>query len=159
MDLYSKARRSQIMSSIRSKDTRPEVLVRSALHRLGCRFRLHRSDLPGSPDVVMPARQTVVLVHGCFWHGCRKCDRGTRVPKTNTAFWLAKVAENRRRDRRVKRLLRQAGWRVIVIWACETQNATKLARRLAPVLESPSTRPAPVRRAGRSSISSRAAGV
>ncbi len=156
MDMYSKERRSEIMSSIRDRDSKPEVRVRRALHRMGLRFRLHRKDLPGSPDVVLPGRKIAVLVHGCFWHGCKKCDRGTRVPKTNTEFWLAKIAENRQRDRRVQRALRAAGWRVMVVWACETENADKLTSRLAAALAVPG---GPARRkSGRSSTSSRAAG-
>jgi DNA mismatch endonuclease (patch repair protein) len=158
MDLYSKRRRSEIMSRIRDRNTRPEVRVRRALHALGFRFRIHRRDLPGSPDVVLPRWKTVVLVHGCFWHGCRKCDRGTRVPKTNTEFWLAKVAENRRRDRRVRRLLRVAGWRVVVVWACQTENADRLTRRLATLLGRASDGELWAARSGRSSTSSRAAG-
>jgi DNA mismatch endonuclease (patch repair protein) len=137
VDQYSPARRSEIMSSIRSRDTRPEILVRQILHRLGYRFRLHRKDLPGRPDIVLPGRRVAILVHGCFWHGCRNCDRGTRIPKTNTDFWLAKIAENQRRDRRVRRLLREAGWRVIVVWACETANEERLANRLAAALAVP----------------------
>jgi DNA mismatch endonuclease (patch repair protein) len=142
MDSYSKARRSEIMSSIRDKDTKPEVRVRRALHRLGFRFRLHRKDLPGSPDIVLPKWRAVVLVHGCFWHGCKKCDRGTRIPKTNTEFWLTKIAENKRRDVRVRRSLRAAGWSVVVVWACQTENATKLAGRLAAALTPPKNIPA-----------------
>jgi DNA mismatch endonuclease (patch repair protein) len=157
MDMYSKERRSEIMSRIRDRDSRPEVRVRRALHRLGFRFRLHRKDLPGSPDVVLPKWKTVVLVHGCFWHGCKKCDRGTRVPKTNTEFWLAKIAENRGRDRRVRRRLRAAGWRVIVVWACETENADKLTTRLAAALPPPSNPPPRPAKRGRSSTSSPAA--
>jgi DNA mismatch endonuclease (patch repair protein) len=142
MDSYTKARRSEIMSRIRDKNTKPEVRVRRTLHRLGFRFRLHRKDLPGSPDIVLPKWKAVVLVHGCFWHGCTRCDRGTRVPKTNTNFWLTKIAVNKRRDVRVERSLRAAGWRVIVVWACQTENATKLAGRLAAALATPKYSPA-----------------
>lgn len=116
------------MSRIRSKDTRPEVVVRSVLHRMGYRFRLHRKDLPGKPDVVLPKHKTVVLIHGCFWHGCERCDRGTRVPKTNTEFWLNKIAENRRRDEEVDTKLAEAGWRVITVWACDTADVEKLQK-------------------------------
>jgi DNA mismatch endonuclease (patch repair protein) len=162
MDTYSKNRRSEIMSSIRDKDTKPEVRVRRALHRLGFRFRLHRKDLPGSPDIVLSKWKAVVLVHGCFWHGCKKCDRGTRIPKTNTDFWLTKISENKRRDARVRRSLRVAGWRVIVIWACQTENATKLAGRLAAAFSPPkhtAAQPGPRNRTnGRSWTSSPAAG-
>jgi DNA mismatch endonuclease (patch repair protein) len=158
MDMYSKERRSEIMSRIRDRDTKPEVRVRRALHGLGFRFRLHRKDLPGRPDVVLPKWKTAVFVHGCFWHGCAKCDRGTRVPKTNTEFWLAKVAENRGRDRRVRRLLRAAGWRVLVVWACETENAGRLTDRLAAALTLPADGTSRSGRRGRSSTSSPAAG-
>lgn len=118
------------MSSIRSKDTRPERVVRSTLHALGYRFRVHRKDLPGKPDIVLSKWKTVVLIHGCFWHGCRVCDRGTRIPKTNTEFWLAKVAENRERDVRNIRDLEGSGWYVIVVWACETKNIPALGEKL-----------------------------
>jgi DNA mismatch endonuclease (patch repair protein) len=146
------------MSRIRDKNTKPEVRVRRALHGMGYRFRLHRKDLPGSPDVVLPKWKTVVLVHGCFWHGCRKCDRGTRIPKTNTAFWLAKVAENQRRDRRVRSALRAAGWRVIVVWACQTENARKLISRLAAALSPGNGQLSQAAKGGRSSTSSPVAG-
>jgi DNA mismatch endonuclease (patch repair protein) len=146
------------MSRIRDKDTKPEVRVRRALHRMGYRFRLHRKDLPGSPDVVLPKWKTVVLVHGCFWHGCKKCDRGTRVPKTNTEFWLAKIAENKRRDRRVRSALRAAGWRVIVVWACQTENARKLTALLTAALAPGDGQPTATGKRGRSSTSSPVAG-
>jgi DNA mismatch endonuclease (patch repair protein) len=157
MDTYTKQRRSEIMSSIRDKDTKPEVRVRRALHRMGYRFRLHRKDLPGRPDVVLPKWKTVLLVHGCFWHGCKRCDRGTRVPKTNTEFWLAKIAENQQRDRRVRKALRAAGWQVIVLWACETENPSKLTQRLAAALSQVDRKEARRPKPGRSSTSSLAA--
>lgn len=149
MDTYSSTRRSEIMSRIRDKDTKPEVRVRRALHRMGYRFRLHSKNLPGSPDVVLPKWKTVVLVHGCFWHGCKKCDRGTRVPKTNTDFWLEKIAVNKRRDRRVRSALRAAGWRVIVVWACQTENARKLTARLTAALSPANGPPLPAGKRGR----------
>ena len=133
MDKFSKQRRSEIMSKIRSKDTRPEKVVRSALHALGFRFRLHREGLPGKPDVVLAKWKAVILIHGCFWHGCPSCDRGRRVPKTTTAFWVKKVAENQRRDATVRAAMESRGWRVIVVWACETRNAQHLAQRLGEV--------------------------
>lgn len=126
MDRITRERRSAIMSRIRSRDTRPERLIRRLLHALGYRFRLHRKELPGKPDVVLPKYRTVVLVHGCFWHGCGKCDRGTRVPKTNTAFWLEKIAANRRRDEQVRQALTAAGWKVLTVWACETGDREQL---------------------------------
>ena len=140
-DKFTERRRSEIMSSIRSKDTQPEIAVRRTLYRMGYRFRLHPKGLPGKPDVVLPKYRTVVLVHGCFWHGCRMCDRGMRVPKTNREFWVAKVAENCRRDKRVAHALEEAGWQVIVIWACETNNLERLESLIAGRLSMPSAQP------------------
>ena len=108
--------RSYIMSRVRSKDTSPELAVRSALHRAGIRFRLHGRDLPGTPDLVLPRHRMVVFVHGCFWHG-HGCSRA-RVPQTNTEYWVAKIARNRRRDALASRRLRALGWRVCRVWTC-----------------------------------------
>ena len=129
MDLISQERRSWNMSRIRGKDTIPECLVRSLLHRMGYRFRLHRRDLPGRPDIVLPGRRTVVLVHGCYWHrhcGCRLAY----TPKSNQAFWLAKFHENVNRDKRQYEQLRALGWHVITVWECETKTPSVLAQRL-----------------------------
>lgn len=131
MDTLTKAERSRLMSRVRSKDTKPERVVRSVLHHLGFRFRLHRRDLPGRPDVVLPKWRTVVLVHGCFWHGCTKCDRGLRRPKSNPVFWSEKLEQNRARDARVTARLRDLGWNVLTIWECETKDHVALAERLA----------------------------
>src|SRR3954463_15983899 len=109
VDLLTKERRSWNMSRIRSRDTKPEVLVRSLLHRLGLRFRLHR-PLPGRPDIVLPRHRTVVLVHGCFWHRHTSC-RFAYTPKSNVQFWLAKFAGNVERDRKARRALHKLGWR------------------------------------------------
>lgn len=136
-DMFTKKRRSEIMSSIRSKDTRPEIVVRCLLHRLGFRFRLHKNGLPGHPDMVLPKWRSVVFVHGCFWHGCNRCDRGTRIPKTNREFWLAKVDDNRSRDQKVTHALEVAGWQVIIIWACETGDQEGLERLLSSRLHRP----------------------
>jgi DNA mismatch endonuclease (patch repair protein) len=114
------------MAAIHGKDTTPERLVRSILHRLGFRFALHRPDLPGKPDIVMPARGAVVLVHGCYWH-MHRCKRGRSTPTTNAAFWQAKRIRNRQRDREVIASLRRAGWRVVVVWECELRPK-KVAR-------------------------------
>jgi DNA mismatch endonuclease, patch repair protein len=129
MDKLPPKRRSEIMSRIRGKDTGPEMAVRRLLHAMGYRFRLHRRDLPGKPDIVLPKHRTVIFVHGCFWHGCRKCDRGTRVPKTNTAFWVQKIADNCRRDGEARKKLIELGWRVIVLWQCEMVDP-KIVREL-----------------------------
>lgn len=106
------------MALIRSKDTKPEVFVRQVAHRLGYRFRLHRKDLPGRPDMVFPSRRAVVLIHGCFWHG-HDCPKGQRHPKTNVDYWRRKIAGNIERDRASLDALLTGGWRVMVVWECE----------------------------------------
>lgn len=126
------------MSRIRGRDTSPERLVRSALHRIGYRFRLHRRNLPGRPDIVLPRHRTVVFVHGCFWHRHPRC-RFAYMPKTRVPFWSAKFDENVHRDRRVRRRLRKLGWRVIVIWECQMTDREALANRLAKAIGSKST--------------------
>jgi DNA mismatch endonuclease (patch repair protein) len=128
MDVYTKKRRSEIMGRITSQNTRPEVRVRSALHRMGYRFRLHRKDLPGKPDVVLPKWRTVVLVHGCFWHGHNCCEG--HVPKSNASYWAPKLERNRRRDSENAEKLRQLGWKRIVIWECQTYSLRKIEDRL-----------------------------
>lgn len=126
VDTISRVRRSQVMSRIGPRDTGPELIVRRIVSRLGYKIKLHSPELPGRPDVVVPGRRAVIFVHGCFWHGCARCDRGIRVPKTNTGFWTTKVKENRARDRRVTRRLRAAGWRVVTVWGCQTGNEARL---------------------------------
>ncbi|MDP2621360.1 MAG: very short patch repair endonuclease [Hyphomicrobiales bacterium] len=113
--------RSRIMRAVKDKDTSPELIVRRLLHHHGYRFRLHRRDLPGKPDLVFPARRKVIFVHGCFWHG-HDCKRGDRIPKTNTAYWTAKIDRNRQRDRRHRDELRRRGWQVFVIWECQLRD-------------------------------------
>lgn len=120
------------MSRVRNRNTQQELLVRSLLHRLGFRFRLHRKNLPGSPDIVLPKYHVAIFVHGCFWHG-HACPRG-KLPSTNRPFWQTKITANIERDRQAGRLLQAAGWRVIVVWGCETASIaklTQLAHRLA----------------------------
>ncbi|WP_419555755.1 very short patch repair endonuclease [Planctellipticum variicoloris] len=129
VDRISKQHRSWNMSRIRSGDTKPELIVRSLLHRLGYRFRLHRKDLPGSPDIVLPRYRTVVFVHGCFWHRHQACPF-TYTPKSRTEFWQAKFDRNVARDREVTKQLKALGWRVLIVWECEMQKPDKLARRL-----------------------------
>lgn len=116
------AQRSRVMSTIRAKDTKPELLVRHALHRAGLRFRLHKKDLPGRPDLVLPKYGTAIFVHGCFWHG-HNC-RPQKNPKTNTKFWTDKITRNIERDARKAKELKQAGWKVITIWACDLNEQT-----------------------------------
>ena len=121
------------MAQIRGKDTKPERIVRSILHRLGARFRLHRRDLPGNPDIVLPRYGLVVLVHGCFWHRHRRC-KYAYTPKTRLDFWTQKFEQNVKRDKEVKRELKQLGWNVVVVWECETRDLEFLADRLADML-------------------------
>jgi DNA mismatch endonuclease (patch repair protein) len=121
------------MRAVRGKNTAPERLIRSTLHRLGYRYRLHRKDLPGTPDIVFPARRSVMFVHGCFWHG-HKCPRGS-LPTSNVDFWRPKIAKNRDRDGRAQMQLRKAGWRVLTVWECETKDKGRLMERLRRFLE------------------------
>ena len=114
------------MAKVRSKDTGPEMTVRRAVHARGYRFRLHRKDLPGTPDIVLPRHRMAVFVHGCFWHGCTRCDRGRRLPKTRTDFWQAKLTGNRERDLRNIVALEALGWRVVVVWECDTRDLLRL---------------------------------
>jgi len=119
------------MRAIRHKDTKPEIMVRRLLHRMGYRFRVHRRDLPGKPDIVLPARRKIVLVNGCFWHG-HECI--PRLPKSRTEYWAPKIAGNRERDRRNVAALERLGWEVLVLWECATNDGTDLARILAAFL-------------------------
>ncbi|MFB3812953.1 MAG: very short patch repair endonuclease [Terriglobales bacterium] len=125
--------------AIRGKNTRPELRVRSLVHRLGFRFRLHRRDLPGIPDLVLPRHRTVIFVQGCFWHmhGCRF---GRVIPKTNMDFWQQKRVGNVQRDKRNQRALRNRGWRVLNIWECWTKSPEGLAERITTFLRSHSRR-------------------
>jgi DNA mismatch endonuclease (patch repair protein) len=138
VDRYSRRQRSEIMSAVRKTDTAPEMRVRRLLHRLGFRFRLHRRDLPGKPDVVLPKHRTAVFVHGCFWH-CHDCPKGTLKPATNRRFWAKKLADNLARDTRNRMALEARGWRVLVIWECETRNTEVTQRKLLEHLLQPGT--------------------
>lgn len=120
-DVHSKEIRSYNMSRIRSKDTKPEMMVRRFLHAQGFRYRLHVKDLPGKPDVVLPRYKTVIFVHGCFWHGHQGC-RYFVIPKTRTDWWMHKIENNITNDFRVEGQLRAAGWRIIKIWECELKK-------------------------------------
>jgi DNA mismatch endonuclease (patch repair protein) len=130
MDRITAAQRSKVMRAIRGTDTAPERAVRSLVHGLGLRFRLHRRDLPGSPDLVLPRHRAAVFVHGCFWHA-HSCRFGRSRPATNAAFWRDKLARNQARDRRVIRALRRRGWRVLVIWECQLRDRESVRRRIA----------------------------
>ena len=115
-DVVDKATRSRMMSGIRSKDTKPEMTIRKGLHALGFRYRLHAKDLPGKPDMVFPKHGAVIFVHGCFWHG-HDCS-AFRLPKSRRAFWRKKILANQTRDGGVRVKMKDAGWRVLVIWEC-----------------------------------------
>lgn len=128
MDKVSQLQRSRNMAAVRRRDTAPEMLVRSYMHRMGLRFRLHDTSLPGSPDIILRRHNTVVFVHGCFWHG-HGCPRG-KAPSTRQEFWLPKLMRNRKRDQLQVQFLRDLGWRVLVVWECRTKDETRLVRRL-----------------------------
>lgn len=119
IDSVSPERRSEIMSLVRARDTGPEMKVRRLVHRMGFRYRLHVGALPGRPDLVFPGRHKTIFVHGCFWHAHRGCKLA-RIPKSRVEFWENKIAGNRERDRRNRRRLAKMGWRLLVIWECET---------------------------------------
>ncbi|MFM0019946.1 very short patch repair endonuclease [Paraburkholderia azotifigens] len=137
MDRLTKVERSEAMRAVKSRNTKPEILVRRALHRLGMRFRLHRRDLPGSPDVVLPKYSLCIFVHGCFWHRHPGCPRAS-MPKTNEEFWARKFAGNIARDDANQKALSSLGWSVKVIWECEAVDERKLAEILKSLF-SPTT--------------------
>ena len=132
-DIVDSDKRSEMMSGIRSRDTKPELIVRGIAHRLGFRFRVHRRDLPGSPDIVFPKHQAVIMVHGCFWHRHPDCQYAS-TPKTRVQFWENKFEGNVVRDRRSQSALRHLGWRVLVIWECETKDHDAVAARIVSYL-------------------------
>ena len=128
------AARSELMRRVRGKDTKPERAVRRVAHALGYRFRLHRRDLPGTPDLVFPRLGRAIFVHGCFWHRHEGCAR-TTTPKTRAAYWREKFEQNIRRDRRNVEALRRLGWEVLVVWECETFESAELLGRLSRFLD------------------------
>lgn len=126
-DVFDPEKRSAVMRAVKSRDTAPELKVRKAAYALGLRYRLNRADLPGKPDLVFPAKRTVMFVHGCFWHG-HDCPRGARMPQNNRAYWQAKISRNMARDKANLAALRKLGWTPRVIWECQTRDAAALAR-------------------------------
>lgn len=128
-DKFTLEGRSRIMAKVKSQNTKPEKQVRSLLHKMGYRFRLHRKDLPGKPDIVLPKFHTVIFVHGCFWHGHVGCRRSAR-PTSNTGFWNAKLDCNLERDSKVIEKIHSLGWKTLVIWECETRDINMLWNRL-----------------------------
>jgi DNA mismatch endonuclease, patch repair protein len=136
MDKLSTERRSANMRQIRSQNTSPELALRRMLHRLGYRFRLHRKDLPGKPDLVFPSRKKAIFVHGCFWHQHPECREG-RVPSTRLEYWVPKSARNQQRDQAVQSALEKQGWQSLIVWECELKDATATSRTVKRFLGKP----------------------
>jgi DNA mismatch endonuclease (patch repair protein) len=132
MDILTTAQRSERMKRVRQRNTKPEIQLRKLLHAAGYRFRLHRKDLPGTPDIVLPGRRIAIFVHGCFWHG-HDCKAG-RLPTSNTAFWAAKIDANRTRDAKALEALVHTGWNPMVVWQCELRDVPRMPERLSPFL-------------------------
>jgi DNA mismatch endonuclease (patch repair protein) len=136
-DVHSKETRSYNMSRIRSKDTKPEMLARSFLHSAGFRYKLHDKNLPGKPDIVLPKYNTIIFVHGCFWHSHKRCSNN-RIPSTNKSFWVPKLIKNANRDAANKKQLRKENWKVIIIWECSIKKnpdktLLQVLKRLKPI--------------------------
>lgn len=134
-DTFTPEVRSRTMRAVKNRNTRPEVIVRRLLHAMGYRFRLHRKDLPGSPDIVLPRYRKVIFVHGCFWHGHPGCNRSTR-PTSNTDFWDAKIDRNIARDEKAMQELISLGWQVFTIWECDLRDIESIKRNLTLFLDS-----------------------
>lgn len=134
MDRISQERRSEIMSRIRGKDTSPELTVRSLLHSLGYRYRLHSKKLPGCPDLVFTSRKKVIFVHGCFWHGHKGCKKG-KLPKSRLEYWEPKIKANQKRDRSNVKKLKTGGWETFIVWQCDLKNLEDLKAKLTRFLE------------------------
>ena len=130
MDRLTSTHRSHNMAQVKGKNTKPEILVRSLLHKMGYRFRLYVKKLSGNPDIVLPRHKVVIFVHGCFWHGHEDCKRAT-IPVTRTEFWLTKITSNKERDKRNIAALENLGYRCLTIWQCEIKDIEALKQRLA----------------------------
>lgn len=126
--------RRRTMQAVKSKNTAFELRIRRLLFRQGYRYRLYRKDLPGCPDIVFPSKRKVIFLHGCFWHG-HTCKRGSRLPKTNIAYWTAKIGRNRERDSGVQKQLRGLGWATLVVWECQSASETEILKRLKRFLD------------------------
>ena len=135
-DVFTPEQRSAVMRAVPARNTTAELKVRRRLTAMGLRYRLHRSDLPGSPDIVFPSRRLALFVHGCFWHG-HDCSRGARTPKSNVDYWQAKIARNRARDDRTAAALAAAGWRAATVWECGLKDPPALEAMLRHILEQP----------------------
>lgn len=134
MDCYDSKKRSEVMRKVHSKNTSPELFVRKALHKAGFRFRLHRADLPGKPDIVLPKYKTVIFVHGCFWHRHPNCKRAT-MPAQNIEYWEKKFSSNVERDKHHAQLLQTSGWKVIVVWECQIKDKSFINKMLQIIKE------------------------
>lgn len=134
MDHVSSEKRSEIMRAVRSKNSIPEMAVRHLIHRLGYRYRLHSRELPGTPDIVFPSRRKVIFIHGCFWHGHRRCSKA-RSPKSRTHYWKEKVETNRERDSRNLNELTDLGWETQIVWQCELRHLEQLKSTIVGFLE------------------------
>ncbi|MGZ3797826.1 MAG: very short patch repair endonuclease [Pseudobdellovibrionaceae bacterium] len=126
--------RSRIMRAVKSRNTKPEMIVRRMIHAMGKRYRLHRDDLPGKPDLTFSHLRKIIFVHGCFWHG-HDCKHGVRQPKTNANYWKQKISRNKERDATVQEALQSMGWNVMVIWECELKNKERLAEIIKAFLD------------------------
>jgi DNA mismatch endonuclease, patch repair protein len=140
-DVFTPEKRSAVMRRVKGRDTAPELTVRRLLWRLGARYRLHRKDLPGRPDIALPGRRLAIFVHGCFWHG-HDCARGARVPKANRDYWLGKVARNQDRDAHARARLEAMGWKVMVVWECGIKDPESLEQALRAALAGSAQSPA-----------------
>jgi len=139
-DVHSKEQRSRNMAAVGAKNTKPELRVRSFLHKMGFRFRLHRKELPGSPDIVLVTQKTAIFVHGCFWH-CHDCKHGQQTPTTHPEFWKLKRDATLTRDLRNKQALQDLGWNVATIWECQTKRKEEIAKFVEQTLMGSSARP------------------
>lgn len=129
MDVLTPQQRHKCMSRIRGKNTKPEMIVRKSAHKMGYRFRIHRKDLPGKPDLVFPRLRKVIFVHGCYWH-MHDCQYGSVIPKTNTQFWQNKRQSNVDRDKKNMKALKKLGWKILVVWECKTKKIDSLHNML-----------------------------
>jgi DNA mismatch endonuclease (patch repair protein) len=141
MDRVTVATRSRIMASVTSRNTKPELIVRRAMHAAGLRYLLHDPRLPGKPDLVFVSRKLTLFVHGCFWHRCPYCRNGAKGVGSNHAYWLPKLARNAERDKETQLRLRKMGWKVRVIWQCQTANETKLTQMVRAIRSIEPARP------------------
>ena len=132
-DVFTPAERSAVMRRVKGRDTAPELKLRKLLSRMGLRYRLHRKDLPGSPDLAMIGKKTAIFMHGCFWHG-HDCKRGARQPKANADYWRTKIGRNRARDAANLAKLDSIGWRTVVVWECELKDEAALENRFSAML-------------------------